>query len=196
MTNEAGMQILAGLAQARRFLGEISLLLQAADSMLGEVGWECSSGNRCTDLTGHVLKPKEWMPRTIYRSWGLPVGDNEEGGKLISLFLGVLLDREATESRFQEPWLTYGMFEHLTDYKRYTAVEWAEEPLDDGHEPDGIFRSWDNSPEDPGDDPALLHQTIAAIPLISIESADDLKGIVINPLLRVAQEKSGRRTDK
>jgi hypothetical protein len=195
MLNEAGMQIPEGLAQARRFLGEISLFLQAADGMLEEVGWECSSGNRCTDLTGHVLRPKEWMPRTLHRFYGLPVGDEGGEGKLVTLFLGVLLDRAPGGGGFQEPWLTYGLFEHLIDY-RYTWSEWVEASLDDGHEPDGIFHFGDKSSEDPGYDPALYHQVMAGIPLISIESSDDLKRIVIDPLLRVAQERSGRRTDQ
>jgi len=153
--------------------------------MLGEASWECFSTNRCTDLTGHVHRPNQWIPQTIYRLYALPSDENSEAENDVILFLGVLLDRKGAWSGFQEPWLTFGLYQFIPGQspRRFRYEDWVKAPLEDEHDPDGSFKTWEKSGNDPLDNEGLLYQAVAAVPLITIQSSEDLKRDVIDPLL-------------
>ena len=191
MANEAGKKILEGLGEARRFFGQVSLLLQSADGLLGEAGWECFSGNRCVDLTGHIHRPNQWMPQNIYRYYGLAELEDAGTGADLILFVGVLLDREGAWSGFQEPWLTFGLYQFLPGKatRKFRFEEWVEAPLEDKLEADGQFHFWDNQCADPDENEGLMHTAVAAIPLLSVQGAEELKRHVVDPLLGQVQNR-------
>jgi hypothetical protein len=195
MVNETGRQILNGLAEMRRLFGQISLLIQTADTVLAEEGWSCISGNRCTELTGHIRRPEKWAPRIIYSFYSLSKDSEPPDGKRnVILFLGVLLDQERAWGGFQEPWLTFGVDEFLPNI-RYTYEDEVIAPLIDQRDPDGAFHTWDHE-KDEGKAERLIYQSAAALPLVSVKSEEDIRRLVIDPLLNKAHARLGKGRDK
>ena len=160
LPSETGKQILSGLAETRRFFGQVSQLMQAADGMLAEEGWEAFSTNRCTDLTGSLLHPRRWMAQNIYRFYRLSDGDNTGAGDDIIIVLGVVLDRDGAWVGFQEPWLTFGLYQYFPGHNpwKFRWEDWIDVPLENKVDPDGTFSTWDNPENDPEIDEGLLHQ--------------------------------------
>ena len=189
MVSEIGIKILSGLDEARSFFSQVSLLIRTGDDMLGEAGWECFSTNKCADLTGSIHRPNKWIPQTIYRLYQLPGGENAEAENDTILFLGVLLDRKGAWSGFQEPWLTFGLYQFLPGQNThgFPPESWVEEPLNEGYDPDGSFTPWENPGNDPLENEGVLYQEVAAVPLITIQGSEDLKRVVIEPLLAKVQ---------
>ena len=189
LPSETGKQILSGLAETRRFFGQVSQLMQAADGMLAEEGWEAFSTNRCTDLTGSLLHPRRWMAQNIYRFYRLSDGDNTGAGDDIIIVLGVVLDRYGAWVGFQEPWLTFGRYQYFPGHNpwKFRLEDWIDVPLENKVDPDGTFSTWDNPENDPEIDEGLLHQAYGAVPLVSIQDASDIKNTVVDPLIEIAQ---------
>ncbi|PKB73596.1 MAG: hypothetical protein BZY75_00930 [SAR202 cluster bacterium Io17-Chloro-G7] len=189
MVSDVGKQILAGLAETRRFFGQISVLVQTVDGMLGEAGWECVSTNKCTDITSHILRSQQWMPQSIYRFYRLADSEGAEVGKDIALFLGVLLGEEQPQIGFLEPWLTFGLHQFATGHSMQGIKynEWIQ-PLENQHNPDGGFQS-ENLGNNPQENDGLVHYSVAAVTLFSIQNSEDLNSKVIAPLLKRFQNK-------
>ena len=187
---DGGPEIFQSLRETRRFFREVSLLIQSVESMLGRAGWECASGNRCVVVTGHILRPEQWMPSTVYRFYR-PMEDHPFPTD-VSLFLGVLLDRQGGAwAGFQEPWLTFGVF-RLTGGRAEELQQhsdWVAAPLNDRHEPNGQFHRWSRPPDDEVEyEGGLTYQAVAALPLVMVRDEAGLWKDVIGPLLKEAEE--------
>lgn len=193
MSEDPGKQMVESLAMTRRLFGQISKLIQAADSSLAEAGWECSSTNKCTDLTGHVGRPKKWMPQNIYRIYNYNDAENTGLEKDISLFIGVLLDQDMSWQGFDEPWLTFGLFQFAPGHAKSWDEDWVKSPLEARQEPNGTFFTWDIDSGDEGEE-GFIYEAFAAIPLISIESMEDLKIRLIEPLLQEVESRLERES--
>jgi len=191
MTSTDGHELLVSLAATRSLFEQLSKLITSVDIGVSSENWEVISGNSSSDVSSHYQRPNRWMPDTLYRFYQL---DEEKSGNVtedIVLFLGVLLDRQYGGNGFTEPWLTYGLYQFFPGFELpgYKA-EWVETPLAEGDQaPDGKFYVWDNSSGDPDENGKLLHQEIAALPLVNIESEDSLQDMVITPLLAAARER-------
>jgi len=184
-----GAQILAGLAQARVFFRQISLMLRTAEDMLMEEGWESIWGRRSSNITSDYLRPERWMPRDIYRFYiaNKEEKDNSSSNGLV-IYTGVLLDQEGVWEGFTEPWITCGAFRFKPDFdiKGFNYWDWVRSALDDKHEPDGVFHEYVLENEE--EDEELLFQAIMALPLIRVTEAEVLKQLIIAPLLQKIDE--------
>lgn len=184
MLTADGQQILAGLAETRKFFEQVSLLIRTAEDCLRDAGWDNLFGNKCAEITGHLYKPRSWMPTDIYRFF-VASEDSEENRDLI-LFVGVLLDREGAWSGFKEPWITCGLYQFSPDVnvREFRYWDWVRAHLDDQHDPDGDFYVYVCSPEEQQEYDGLMYEAIMALPLVAITSAEDLKQKFIDPLLQ------------
>jgi len=187
-----GERILEGLAEARKFLGQVSLLVQTVEDELASKGWAAYGyGNKAATLTGHLRRPDEWMPRAVFRFF---VRDEEDEGKRdLLLFIGVLLDPKERYPGFKEPLLTCGVYVFMAGtreepgYKGYEWDEhWVEGPLQGDYAPDGKFYHEDDTSD--LESYGLQYTVLMAVPLISITSEDGLKQTVVNPLLEEADK--------
>ena len=112
-----GAQILTGLAQARAFFRQISLMLRTAEDMLIEEGWESIWGRRSSSITSDYLRPDRWMPRDIYRFYIANKEEEEDSSSNgLVIYTGVLLDQESAWSGFTEPWVTCGVFKMIQEF--------------------------------------------------------------------------------
>jgi hypothetical protein len=138
------------------------------------------------------------MPSTIFRFYRMV----EEGSECTSqaLFIGILLDRNNNNwGGFTEPWLTYGLYEFDSEetLDKFKDWSWVEGPFDDQNDPDGKFTRVkvedveDVDSREEWDPVGLVYQALAALPLVKIQSAEDLKDLVIDPLLLELDERTG-----
>jgi len=185
-----GSQILQGLKDARDFFKQISLLMKTSEELIQNKGWNALFGNKCADLSAHLSRPEKWLPREVYRFF-ISDEDNEKNKDLI-LYVGILLEDEESRSRFQEPWITCGVFKYdteLFDVKKFSDWEFVWTYLNEYElEADGHFEDEDCNQDENNDAPEFLFQTTMALPLTAIDSADKLEELVIDPLLRKVPE--------
>ncbi len=188
MTETNGRQILTGLAETREFFQQVSLLIRTAEDSLRDEGWVTLFGNKCTDITGHLYKPKNWMPTKIFRFFVEEEEDGDNKDKV--LFVGVLLDGAGSWSGFREPWMTAGFYQFDADKKDVTKFDswgWISAQLENEREPDGKFQEYELTSEEREKD-YLVYWTTMALPLVSIDSAQTLKEKIIEPLLQKVAE--------
>lgn len=184
MTEIDGNQILTGLSETRRFLEQVSLLIQTAEDVLRAKGWDTPFGNKCTHVSGGLYHPEKWMPAEVYRFFVVDE-DSEENSDLV-LFVGVLLDSETAWSGFTEPWVTCGLYRFDTEksaVRRFSHWDWVHAILDDKHDADGVFHDYQFSPEEQEECDGLVYQSIMALPLTAIDSAQALERKIVEPLL-------------
>ncbi len=189
-----GEQILKGLREARKFFEQVSLLIQTADDLLAAEGWEVLSSWQCTELLGHVSRPKEWMPTNVYRYY--VVDEDSELNKDLALLLGVLLEPEKAWAGFKEPWITWGLLQFSSEKNAREFKDWAwvDVHSESEYPPDGHPYQYKRTSEDRGEEQAeLVFYSTMALPLVQIQSAEDLKEKVIKPLLDEIKQVSNRR---
>ena len=190
MTETNGSQILSGLGETRKFFEQVSLLIRTAEDTLRDEGWETLFGNKCTDITGHLYKPANWMPTKIYRFF---VSDEDnENNKDKLLFVGVLLDSAENWGGFREPWVTCGLYWFKPDFdvRKFIHWGWVSEHLDCEQDPDGLFHDYELTTEDQ-EEYNLVYETTMALPIVDIDSAQVLKEKIIEPLLTKFAEVAG-----
>lgn len=73
--------------------------------------------------------------------------------------------------------------------RKFRFDEWVEAPLEDKLEADGQFHFWDNQGADPDENEGLMHTAVAAIQLLSVQGAEELKRHVVDPLLGQVQNR-------
>ena len=188
----SGQQMLEGLAQARAFFKQVSLMLRTAEDLLYEAGLESICGNKTSNITSHLHKAEGWIPQDIYRFY-VESTEEERGNKGLVTFIGVLLDREGAWAGFREPWVTCGIyqFSREQDPKSFHYWEWVTAALDDEHEPDGSFHDHQCTEEEQQED-NLLYQAVMALPLVEISDAESLKRRIVDPLLKKIEEIPGQ----
>jgi len=190
MEKTSGHELLDSLAATRNLFGQLSKLMTSVDVGVSQDNWEVVSGNGCSYLTSALQSPNRWMPETLYRFYEMDGKNTKVATEDLVLFFGVLLDRKYSGGGFTEPWVTFGMYQMYSegDGVGYNA-SWVEEPLSEGDRvPDGEFQSWKNSSGDPGENRNILFQSIAALPLVEIDSESTLQDRIITPLLAIARE--------
>jgi hypothetical protein len=177
-----GKMILKGLAETRKFFGQVSLLIRTAEENLKEEGWEpISSSYQSSDITSHLLHPQKWMPRWVARFFV-----NEEHEDIL-VYVGVLLDGAGAWSGFKEPWFTCGLFQYLTgerprDNWKPQWLEWVDTHLYFEKDSDGKFHLRKYSPEEKEYE-SISGESTMALPLMEITDANALEEKVIVPLL-------------
>ncbi len=184
MEASTGKEILAGLSEARRFLDQVALLIQTGEDLLLEAGWEGMNGNKCSDLSAHLYRPRKWMPSDVHRFY--TAGADNEDNRNVILFVSVLLDNERDWGGFQEPWVSCGLYKFETEEeaKAFKDWKWAKAALEDKHDPDGTFHDGTIDPEKREEYSGLVYEAMMALPLLEIGSAEDLKEKIIDPLLK------------
>jgi len=186
---EKGQLILRGLAEARKFFEQVSLLIRTAEEMLEENGWKPdTNSNKSSDISSHLLKPDEWMPRWVSRFF-----KSDEHIDLL-LYIGVLLDQTGGWAGFREPWVTCGLFQYLPEKIEMSEdweLEWVTAHLDQKRDPDGSFYECAYELEEQESE-GILREWTMALPLIEIGNAEELKRKFIEPLLnqvnKISQE--------
>ncbi len=189
MTELIGKQILTGLSDTREFFEQVSLLIRTAEEFLRDKGWDTLFGNKCTDITAHLYKPRKWMPTEIYRFF--VAGEDSEENKDMVLFVGVLLDSDGAWGGFKEPWVTCGLYHFNNekfDVRKFSYWNWVRAHLDDKHDVDGVFHDYECSPEEQEEWEGPVYQATMALPLTAIDSAQALKSKIIEPLLQKISE--------
>ena len=183
-----GEQILKGLSETRRFFEQVSLLVRTGEEYLREQGWEAVvNSNQSSDVTSHLSKPRQWMPKWVSR-----VLTNEEHKDLL-VYLGVLLDEAGTWAGFREPWVTCGLVQYVPGRSpsEYWALAWVTSHLDCERDPDGEV-CWDEYEPGEPDSERLLREMSMALPLVQVTGAEDLRNLIVAPLLAAVEEASTR----
>lgn len=191
---EKGQLILRGLAEARKFFEQVSLLIRTAEEDLKNNGWEeDSNSNQSSDVTSHLSKPARWMPHWISRFF------TSEDHKDLLLYIGVLLDQAGGWTGFREPWVTCGLFQYQhekIEMREKWELNWITAHLDQKRDPDGSFyeRAYELEEQE---SEGILGEWTMALPLIEIGDAEELKRKFIEPLLNqvniISQEKIKRK---
>ena len=185
MKETNGHQILTGLTDTRKFFEQVSLLIRTGEDLLRDEGWETLFGNKCADISGHLYRPKKWIPTEIYRFF--VVGEDSEENQDMVIFIGVILGNEGGWGGFQEPWITCGMyqFNEKFDVGEFRDWVWVRAHIDDGPwDADGEFKTATPTPDDKEEWGDLIYQATMALPLTDIDSAQALKQKLIEPLLQ------------
>lgn len=185
MTEIDGKQIITGLSDTRRFFEQVSLLIRTAEEFLRDEGWDTLFGNKCADITGHLYKPRKWMPAEVYRFF--VAGEDSEENRDMVLFVGVLLDSDGAWGGFKEPWVTCGLYQFNTekfDVRKFGDWDWVRTHLNGQYDADGEFKPEKPTSEDQEEWGDLVYQATMALPLTAIDSAQALKDKILEPLLQ------------
>ena len=191
MATETGPKVLDAIRYNRSLMEQISLLLQTADKMLGEESWICLHSNTCLiESSASLLNPKSWIPKDAFRFY---MRDWELSRTLA--FVSVLLDDAGQAyEHFDEPLITAGCFVYSEEIfnevmsERGYEYAWCRSFGQASEYHDGSIAIKDNEEHSAsGDDKIALWLRRATFgrPLVEISNADDLKSMIITPLMNL-----------
>lgn len=187
--NPDGKTTLAALGEVRRFFGEISKMLLAADAMMRDAGWEQRNGSTATAGNAFSIhSPQYWMPSKLFRFYRC------DASNLLIPCVSVILGSD--EKNLDEPLVCGAVVEYETNnlpvgtqlYGISTWHLWVPDRKDDGStnciEPRALW------PTETG----AKKMTSFALPLMVIKESSSLRELVIEPVLKVLAAQAGIRT--
>lgn len=191
-----GQDVLKTIEYVRDFYRQVSLLLQDADRLMGERGWECSHGSRAIHgETGSLQSTQKWIPDVVFRFY---VSSEEHPHTLAHISI-LVSDLESKFRNFTEPRLSAGFWawdstvsaERIRNRKGLWDYHWARtngfnDPLHNGDVCAQPRETW--SAEDQAADPHFLGEWSFGYPLVQFGSAEDLGRAIVVPLLKLIDE--------
>ena len=77
--------------------------------------------------------------------------------------------------------------------QEFSHWDWVQAHLDDKHDPDGQFRTYEPTSDEDEEERygGLVYEATMALPLVSIGGADDLRTLVVEPLMQQVGKRDG-----
>lgn len=177
VVGDQGTRVVLAMKELRKLFREVRRLVDVAERELDEAGgWETQFGNKSWDASSHIGTPSRWMPDTIYRYFA-----DEDRQTLLLLAIHLC---EPEYEQLTEPWVAFG-------YYRYREGEQVPEKVPSGwqwlhleaqHPPDGTLAEHRYT-EDAKYGDVLSSQASLALPLMAIQTIEDLRTKVLQPVL-------------
>jgi len=183
-----GKVIFAFIQEIRKFCRQISELLGTADKLVGEEGWECCIGNRCSAHHKYsLIDPHGWFLGEAFRFY-----QHQEAPHLLA-FIALMLDDHNQKHYFlNEPLIAAGWF----DYGKENQVVWKKEywysrfhGYMENRKDDGTIhvvdpqKYWSKEENEKYDYKFRTAHTFA-VPLVLVTDTDTLKSKITDPLIR------------
>ena len=195
MEMEKGEGILKAIRFVRDFMKQVSLVLQDADRLMGDHGWECVHRNIATKGGSNALEgaPK-WLPYWACRFYA---ATDEDSNTLVCISV-VMDDKHGEYQNFTEPLLAGAVWtfdDEITHDDILNRKGWglgwcdANAISDDIH--DGRIvahprETW--SEEEQQGDLHCLGEWSFGYPIIQLSSAADIEQKIVKPLLALIED--------
>lgn len=181
-----GETILGAIRQLRELHRNVSLLLKTADSAMTEKGWvnAKSDATALHEMSYSINSPDQWMPWEVFRYY------KHKDHPTLLASTAVLLDD--FEGRIPEPLVTAALFafgpgQDFSKFYNWFACIFKAVPAREAH---GAFFdiSRPQLPQDWQSD--FTHAWCFALPLVNINSENDLRQRIAQPLTSKADQVS------
>lgn len=188
---EDGVKLTGFIEEVLRFCKQVSDMLGAADRLMGESGWRPWSNTAAYERSGHIYEPNKWFPCEVFRFYA-----TEDNLSILPFISVLLFDRYNEFYDFNEPLITAGWFDYGKGkkigknwYYWYARFHGYIENRKD----DGTLYSVTPASDWPEDQQKYNFKFrdfhTFGLPLISIQTAEDLKTKVTDILLNHIKEK-------
>jgi hypothetical protein len=184
-----GEELLGAIKGVRNFLGDLSQLLVAAESLLGERSWAPIGDDNCLVwLSYSVHQGHQWMPRIALRRY-----INEPEFPRVLAQISLLLDDHEMDFRIAEPVISGSYFvfpEETAEQKHklkksrhacwvgYRSVGLDGKPLTIDEKDPGWDSKW-----------GWKYMQVFGRPLVEVTSQAQLKEMITDPLLHLIRQR-------
>jgi hypothetical protein len=177
----------------KEFLNQVSLVLQDADRLMAESGWECVHGNLAIVGSNSLEAPHQWMPSNVFRFYC----STDEASNTLACISVLLDDRKEQFIGFTEPLLSAAVWTFDPETSREQVMKrkvwgysWCrsngEREFHDGRICPYPRDRW--PVEDQESDPHCLGDWCFGYPLVEFSSAADIEEKVVKPLLELIEK--------